>query len=257
LQTIWYDKIKKIKMTKINSYGELCAEFYDVTKKFAPPKEVDFYERFIKKDGKTLEAMSGSGRLQIPLILKGHEVHGVDTSPEMIENCKKRARQLNIETTVFEQSLDSMLLPNTYDTVTIAVGSFQLLTDKNKAFDALKNIRAHMTKNGNLLIDFFIPATDNQSAFTREAIIDENTKIRLTTRYKFDLEKCLAYGFCDYEKLINNKVQKKEEEIIEVCWYKKGELEELLTKAGFEVVQIYTEKFRESGESDIIHARAV
>lgn len=243
-------------MTKINSYGKLCAEFYDATKKFAPTKEVDFYEQFIKKGGKTLEAMSGSGRLQIPLILKGHEVHGVDTSHTMIEHCQKRAAQFNIQTVVFEQSLDLMLLPHTYDTVTIAVGSFQLITNKNKALSALKNIRAHMKINGNLLIDFFVPETGNTSASTREATIDEKTKIRLTTRYKFDLEKRLAYGFCQYEKLINNKVHEKEEETIQVCWYQDSELADLLSQAGFKVVKIYKERLRGS-ESKIMHAQAV
>lgn len=243
-------------MNNINSYGKLCAEFYDAHKKFASPKEVDFYEQFIKIGGKTLEAMSGSGRLQIPLVLKGHEVHGVDSSKIMLDRCKNRASQLSIQIVLFEQSLDLMLLPHTYDTVTIAVGSFQLITDKDKALNALKNIRAHMKVDGNLLIDFFVPETSNSSAFTREAIIDEKTKIRLTTRYKFDLDNHLAYGFCQYEKLINNIVHEKEEETIQVCWYQPGELEHLLTKAGFRVVKIYKELLRASGESEIIHAQA-
>ena len=243
-------------MNKINSYGKLCAEFYDAYKKFASPQEVNFYEQFIKTGGKTLEAMSGSGRLQIPLILKGHEVHGVDSSKTMLENCRHRASQLNIKAVLFEQSLDSMLLPHTYDTVTIAVGSFQLITDKNEALAALKNLRTHMKKNGNLLIDFFVPETDNTAASAREIFIDEKTKIRLTTRYKFDLENRLAYGFCEYEKLIDNVVHEKEVETIQVCWYQEGELENLLIKAGFHIVNVYKERLRGSNYSEIIHAQA-
>jgi SAM-dependent methyltransferase len=243
-------------MDKINSYGKLCAEFYDFCKKFASPQEVNFYEQFMKIGDKTLEAMSGSGRLQIPLILKGYEVHGVDSSKTMLENCRYRASQLNIKTVLFEQSLVSMLLPHTYDTVTIAVGSFQLITDKNEALATLKNLRTHMKKNGNLLIDFFVPETDNTAASGREIFIDERTKIRLTTRYKFDLENRLAYGFCEYEKLIDNVVHEKEKETIKVCWYQDGELENLVLKAGFRVVKVYKERLRGSTDSQIIYAQA-
>ena len=243
-------------MDKINSYGKLCAEFYDACKKFATPQEVNFYEQFIKKGGKTLEAMSGSGRLQIPLILKGHEVHGVDSSKDMLENCRQRASQLGIKAVLFEQSLSSMLLPHNYNTVAIAVGSFQLITDKNEALAALKNIRAHMKKNGNFLIDFFVPETDSTAASTRETVLDEKTKIRLTTRYRFDLANRLAYGYCEYEKLIDNVVHEKEVETIKVCWYQNGELENLLIKAGFKIEKVYQERLRGSTDSQIIHAQA-
>jgi ubiquinone/menaquinone biosynthesis C-methylase UbiE len=243
-------------MDKINSYGKLCAEFYDSCKKLASPQEVNFYEQFINKGGKTLEAMSGSGRLQIPLILNGHEVHGVDSSKTMLENCRQRANKLGIKVVLFEQSLSSMLLPHTYNTVTIAVGSFQLITDKNQAFAALKNIREHMKTDGNLLIDFFIPETSNTAASTRETVINEKIKIRLTTRYKFDLENRLAYGFCEYEKLIDNVVHEKEVEKIKVCWYQEGELENLLIKSGFQIANVYKENLRGSTYSEIIHAKA-
>jgi ubiquinone/menaquinone biosynthesis C-methylase UbiE len=243
-------------MNKINSYGKLCAEFYDACKKFASPQEVNFYQQFIKRGCKALEAMSGSGRLQIPLILKGHEVHGVDNSKNMLENCRQRASKLGIKAVLFEQSLSSMLLPHTYNTVTIAMGSFQLITDKNEALAALKNIRAHMKKNGNLLIDFFVPETDSTTISTRETILDENTKIRLTTRYKFDLENSLAYGFCEYEKLIDNVVHEKEEETIKICWYQDGELKNLLIQAGFQIATVYQERLRGSTDSQIIHAHA-
>jgi ubiquinone/menaquinone biosynthesis C-methylase UbiE len=243
-------------MNKVNTYGKLCAEFYDACKKFASLQEVNFYEKFIKKGGKTLEAMSGSGRLQIPLILNGHEVHGVDSSKTMLENCRQRANQLGVKAVLFEQSLSSMLLPHTYNTVTIAVGSFQLITDKNEALAALKNLRAHMVTSGNLLIDFFVPETSNTAASTRETILDEKTKIRLTTRYKFDIDNRLAYGFCEYEKLIDNVVHEKEEETIKICWYQDEELENLLIKAGFKITKLYQERLRGSTDSEIIHAQA-
>ena len=54
------------------AYGKLCALFYDATKKYAPESEILFYASFMKQDkDRILEAMSGSGRLQIPLLQRG------------------------------------------------------------------------------------------------------------------------------------------------------------------------------------------
>jgi hypothetical protein len=46
------------------SYQSLCAEFYDLTKPEAGPKEIFFYRELLKdSDGPLMEAMCGSGRL--------------------------------------------------------------------------------------------------------------------------------------------------------------------------------------------------
>lgn len=238
------------------AYGKLCSLFYDATKQFAPEKEINFYESFIKQNpGRVLEAMSGSGRLQIPLLQRGYEVDGIDNSRIMLDRCLERAAKLNISPIVYEQSLENMDLPHKYTNVTIAVGSFQLITDKAAALNSLKNLHRHMEKGGNLLIDFFIPETGDSSPFIREAILDHNSKIRLTTNYKFDTKESKAFGYCKYELLIDNKVCEQEDETIAICWYTEDELQNLINQAGFEVVKIYKERFRATGDSDILHAK--
>ena len=245
-------------MTKNKSYGKLCALFYDATKQFANNIEVSFYESFIKnKKDKILEAMSGSGRLQIPLLERGYNVHGVDNSTIMLEHCKKRALDKGLNPVLFEQDIETMLLPETYNLVTIAVGSFQLITDKKIALNCLKNIRAHMYLGAEILIDFFIPETQDNISNTREVSLDLETKIRLTTRYKFDIISLKAFGFCNYELLINNKIKEEDLEIIEICWYTEEELKQLLIDAGFKIIKTYKEKFKSTVYSDILHAIAI
>src|SRR3990167_9087512 len=64
-------KIEILYMSKnnIQAYGQLCSQFYDATEKYASDQEVDFFTSCIEQHpGRVLEAMSGSGRLQIPLI---------------------------------------------------------------------------------------------------------------------------------------------------------------------------------------------
>lgn len=237
------------------SYGKLCSLFYDATKKYAPEKEVAFYASFMDKDkGRVLEAMSGSGRLLIPLLQRGYQVDGVDNSPIMLDRCRQRCAQLGISPELYEQSLENLSLPHTYSTVTIAVGSFQLITDRLAALQALKNIHAHMHLGGSLLIDIFVPDISEEPASIRIARLDDHTIIRLTTRHVYHQQEKVADALCFYELIVDGHVQEREDELIQVTWYSDEEFAKLLADAGFELKKIYDESFRSSGPSRIAHA---
>lgn len=238
------------------AYGTLCSLFYDATKAYAPEREVNFYASFIDQNpGRVLEAMSGSGRLQIPLMQRGYVVDGVDNSHIMLERCRERCANLGITPELYEQSLEALTLPHTYATVTIAVGSFQLITDRAAALQALKNLRGHMQARGNLLIDIFVPDRDIDPRSVRVARINDQTAIRLTTRHIFDEEKKIADAFCTYELIVDGTVRQEEHELIQVVWRTDQEWQELVEEAGFELIKIYDETFRASGPSRVIHAK--
>ncbi len=245
------------KNIKLQAYGNLCSIFYDITKKYAPEREVAFYASFMSLGhGRVLEAMSGSGRLQIPLLHRGYVVDGVDSSSVMLERCKQRCAHLQLAPELYLQSLENLTLPHKYTTVTIAVGSFQLITDRSIALQALKNIHAHMHKNGDLLIDIFVPDPTIPARSTCTARIDDHTVIRLTTRHVFDEQEKRADAFCLYELIADGVVQQQENELIQVVWYTNDEFVLLLKQAGFDVITIYEESFRQSGPSHIVHARS-
>ena len=177
------------KIPKLTAYGKLCSMFYDATKKFATKRELDFYSSFMKKDeSRILEAMCGSGRILIPLMQRGYLVDGVDNSPTMLERCRQRCTQANLSTNLYEQSLENLDVPHKYTTVTIAVASFQLITDRNIALQALQKLHVHMHTHGDLLLDIFVPEI-NEEPSVRLVTLDEKSNIRLTVRYIFDLEK--------------------------------------------------------------------
>lgn len=242
-------------MDQPTAYGKLCSMFYDATKAYAPEREVSFFASFIEQNpGRVLEAMSGSGRLQIPLMQRGYIVDGVDNSQAMLERCRKRCAQLGLQPELYDQSLEMLSLPHKYATITIAVGSFQLITDRAVALQALKNMHAHMLPGGNVLLDIFVPDTGIDKRSVRIARIDDHTVIRLTTRHMFDEEKKLADAFCLYELLVDGVVQQQEEEFMQVVWRSDDEWKQLLNEAGFDLIRIYDETFRSSGPSRVIHA---
>lgn len=240
------------------SYGNLCSQFYDAVKTYAPPVEVDFYASFIEqKHGRVLEAMSGSGRLQIPLLQRGYVVDGVDNSQIMLARCRERCAALQLEAELYQQSLEDLKLSHQYATVTIAVGSFQLLSERSQALHALKNIHAHMLDQGNLLIDIFTPDFTHTESATRIARIDERTTIRLKIRHIFHTEERIADALCHYELMADGLVQQQEDELIQVTWYTDAEFKQLVQEAGFELIKIYDCTFRNSGPSRIAHMKKI
>ena len=237
-------------------YGKLCSLFYDATKAYASEREVSFYTSFIEHNpGRVLEAMSGSGRLQIPLLQRGYTVDGVDNSPIMLARCRERCAALNLAPQLYEQTLEELVLPFKYHTVTIAVGSFQLIVDRDKALLALQNLRVHMYNGANLLLDSFVPDVTLEERSTRIARIDQHTIVRLTKRYVFNQQEKIADAFCLYELIVNGKVQEQENELLQVVWYTDSELIQLLEQAGFTVIKIYNELFHSAGPSRIVHAQ--
>jgi cyclopropane fatty-acyl-phospholipid synthase-like methyltransferase len=245
-------------MTDPIAYGNLCTLFYDATKGYAPERELNFYASFIERyPGRVLEAMSGSGRLQIPLVLRGYTVDGVDTSDTMLASCRARCAELCLKPELYNQPLQELALPHRYATVTIAVGSFQLIYDRIQALEALKKIHAHMHPTGsNLLIDIFTPDFANgEKHSTRIARLDNQRVIRLQTREIFDEHARIADAFCNYELIVNGVLEQHEHELIQVTWYTDQELKELFNASGFTIVAIHDEQFRASGPSRIVQAQ--
>jgi SAM-dependent methyltransferase len=242
----------------LQAYDQLCSQFYDATEKYASQEEVHFFDSLLKQyPGRILEAMSGSGRLQIPLMQRGYVVDGVDHSDAMLERCRQRCTKLGLTPELYEQSLETLSLPHKYRFVIIAVGSLQLITDHVHVLQALKKLHDHMLPGGHLFIDIFVPDATLDELSVSIARLDEHRIIRLTKRHVFNVEKKLASSFCWYELIVDGIVLQQENALIEVVWRNDNEWKELLLEAGFEIVQIYDETFKKSESSRIIHAQAV
>lgn len=239
------------------AYGQLCSLYYDATEKYASKAEVDFFAAYIEQNpGRVLEAMSGSGRLQIPLLQRGYVVDGIDHAWAMLDRCKERCAILGLkEPELYEQSLEKLALPHMYNTIIIAFGSLQLIADRTTVLAALKKLKTHMTSSGNLLIDIFVPDSGIEESLVATARLDEHTFIRLKRRHLFNVEQKIVRTFSLFELLVDGVVQKQENELIELVWRSDQEWHELLKEAGFKIVGIFDQNFKAFELSRIIHAR--
>ena len=80
-------------------YGALASEVYDLGepagRSFA---DVEYYTGLLAGvSGPILAPTAGTGRILIPLLEAGHEVEGLDSSPEMLALCRQHCRDRGLD----------------------------------------------------------------------------------------------------------------------------------------------------------------
>ena len=226
------------------SYGRLCTLFHDADKPRASDAEVAWYvERLPRDAGPALEAMSGSGRLLIPLLQQRQNVHGVDLSPAMIASCEARLSADGLATPLFRQDVVTLNLPFRYVAAIVAGGSFQLLADPLAAQKALERIRAHLVDPGLLLMDMYIPAEAAHPPGApvvqiQTVSLPDGSKIARRSEVYVDAEGKRIDIKSRYEQRERATITAREDETLEVTWYSEDEIVALLRDAGYRDVAI-------------------
>jgi SAM-dependent methyltransferase len=223
----------------MTAYGPLCALFYDADKAQAPDDEVAWYaERLPRDAGPLLEPMCGSGRLLLPLVEAGFNVHGVDTSAAMLASCAARLAAAHREAKVFRQDIGELNLPLRYGAAFVAAGSFQLLTDPARARSALEHVRTHLVEPGILMLDLYVPSESEQRIAAplvefRNALLADGSRIALRSETTMHPDARLARTASRYVHRRGNELVAEESETLAVTWYEPEEIVALVTFAGY------------------------
>jgi len=226
------------------AYGRLCTLFHDADKPRASDAEVAWYtERLPRDSGPSLEVMSGSGRLLIPLLQQGRNVHGADPSSAMIASCEARLSAAGLATPLFRQDAVTLNLPFRYVAAIVAAGSFQLLTDPLAAQKALERIRAHLVDPGLLLVDMYVPAEAAHPpgapvVQVQTVTLPDGTKIARRSEVFVDVEGRRIDIKSRYEQRERATITAREDESFAFTWYTEEEIAELLKDAGYRDVTI-------------------
>jgi len=150
------------------SRHSLHVEIYDIqTDKGwgTPQNDAAFYlEEAKSTGGPVLELGCGTGRLAVPLLETGLEIHGLDASAAMLEVAKHKRSQLPSETAKrLHLHLGDMAqfdLKQKFALIYIAFRSFQILLTPEIQRQCLLCIRDHLAPNGKVIINLFDPRYD-------------------------------------------------------------------------------------------------
>lgn len=127
--------------------------------------EVDYLRTWIERYGQpVLDAGCGTGRLLLPYLRAGIEVHGVDVSEDMLACCTAAARRESVEPLLYRQALHELDVPHRYRTIYLC-GVFGLGVDRAADEEGLRRLRRHLEPGGAVLINHYMPW--NEARFWR------------------------------------------------------------------------------------------
>ena len=222
----------------MSRYGKLCTEFYDLDKPQAPPDALKFYTRYATDSiGPILEPMCGSGRFLAPLLENGFKIDGVDSSAFMLQACRVRCKNLNVDLVLYQQPIQRMNLPRRYGLVFIPASSFSLIADPKDAQAALQRICHVMTHRATFVVEVETlnarPNQKNQEGRKEVRRADGKT-IRLNWLASHAAEYDILHFTNRYELWDNGVLLKVEHEELPLRLYQRSTFHEMLRSAGFE-----------------------
>jgi SAM-dependent methyltransferase len=126
----------------------------------AEPEELAFYRSWVEGDGQpALDLGCGTGRLLLPLVREGLEVHGCDISADMLAHCREQADEEGLTVQLFEQAFHEIDLPVAYRTIYIC-DSFGLGGHRAHDVEALRRCHRHLAPGGALVFSHDLPYED-------------------------------------------------------------------------------------------------
>lgn len=218
-------------------YRELSTMYYQASKPvgFSIDGDIEYYRKALQDvSGLVLEAGVGTGRLLIPLIHSGIRMEGLDSSPEMLKQCRLNLEKHKIEAVLYEQNLMDLSLPKSYGTIIMPAGTFCLL-DSDNAQEVLQRLYNHLDVAGRLIIDIEMPMDFQEGTVTTTTVsTPDNQEIRLTSHSeKMDwLAQRVTY-INKYDLVYAGEVIKTETSILNLNWYGIEEFRMRLSLAGF------------------------
>lgn len=149
---------------KTKEYKKLHAEWYELTSaKGDHSKEIDFLARSIEvSSGPILELGSGTGRVLIPLLERGFDISGIDTSKDMMARCRAICKAKGLKVKLYEQSMLDFELSRKFGVILLVSGSLGLFVSDQDIHSMFERVMAHIKPGGLFIYEFQpVPGENN------------------------------------------------------------------------------------------------
>ena len=159
------------------------ARYYDLDL-LDDPEDLSLYEALAARaGGAVLELAVGSGRLAVPLALKGHRVTGVDIDAAMLARAElawasahppsSRGRRKAVGALrLVADDLTTVRLDERFGLVLLALNSLLLLADETAQVAAFRTMAAHLRPGGLAVVDVFLPDADDLALYDGRLLLD-------------------------------------------------------------------------------------
>lgn len=138
------------------TYGERIAGAYDnyVGDKFDEEAEVAVLAE-LARGGRVLELGVGTGRVAIPLSQTGLEVHGIESSPAMVEQLRAKAHGEEVSVTVGDFA--DVDVAGTFTLCLAVFSTLFMLGSQDEQLRCFANVAAHLEPGGAFVVEAFVP----------------------------------------------------------------------------------------------------
>jgi SAM-dependent methyltransferase len=145
------------------TYGDRIADVYDELygQLFDVDATVDFLAG-IAGDGPVLELAIGTGRIALPLVARGIEVHGIDISEAMVAKLRAKPGGDKIPVTIGD--LADVNVDGKYSLIYVAFNTLFALTTQEDQVRCFRNVADCLALDGVFVVEAFVP---DQSRFDR------------------------------------------------------------------------------------------
>lgn len=231
-------------------YSGLEASLYDRLDELSDFEDLAFYEWFVgAADGPTLDVGCGTGRIMLPLLEKGREVVGLDSSEEMLAVCRASLERRGLTAELRSGDMRNFDLgAGRFGTVMIPGYSAQLLVEEADFRSCLACCRKHLAIGGQLILPTYMPwemiweGRKSKPLEERRALDDAATgeRLRAFQGWTLQMDQQLLRLLNRYEKRDRKgNLLAEEEKTMTLRWYLPHEMMQLLGEAGFEDVSMY------------------
>jgi len=139
--------------------GEV-AERYDKSTAGMPVEPVvDFLEPLAH--GGALELAIGTGRIAVPLAQRGVRVAGIDFSPDMVAELRKKTDEIPVEI----GDMSATTVDGTFSLVYVVFNSINTVTTQDGQVAAFANAAAHLEPGGCFVVEVGVPNTQPLEVF--------------------------------------------------------------------------------------------
>jgi len=140
------------------TYGERSASEYDrlvtMIPSVADAEEIAGTLAALAGSGPALELAIGTGRVALPLVARGVEVHGIDVSPAMVAKLREKPGGDAIPVTMGDFA--DVGVEGRYPLIYLVFNTFYALLTEDDQRRCLRNVADHLTDDGVFAVEGFV-----------------------------------------------------------------------------------------------------
>ncbi len=137
-----------------STYGDEIAEVYDDLYEAYDPAAISTLVE-LSAHGPVLELGIGTGRLAIPLAMRGVPVHGVDASLAMVQRLRAKPGGAEIPVTIADFS--TVALADRFQLVFVAFNTIFTLPSQEEQVRCFQSVASLLREGGLFVIEAFVP----------------------------------------------------------------------------------------------------